>query len=78
MLCLQNEKAIGETFNFPSPKAHSSQEYADVLKAKFGYAVEDSTRFANGWQIDYSKAVSMLGYQPHYDLLELIRGSYGL
>lgn len=78
MLCLQNEKAIGETFNFPSPKAHSSQEYADVLKAKFGYAVEDSTRFANGWEIDYSKAASMLGYKPHYDLLELIKGTYGL
>lgn len=78
MLCLQNEKAIGETFNFPAPKAHSSQEYADVLKAKLGYAVEDSTRFANGWEIDYSKAASMLGYRPHYDLLELVKGTYGL
>jgi len=78
MLCLQNEKAIGETFNFPAPRGYSSQEYADVLKAKFGYEVEDSKRFANGWQIDYSKAVSMLGYKPHYDPLELIKGTYRL
>jgi len=78
MLALQNEKAIGETFNIPGPKAHSSQEYADALKVKFGYDVEDSTRFANGWEIDYSKAASVLGYQPHYDLLELIKGTYGL
>ncbi len=78
MLALQNEKAIGETFNIPGPKAHSSQEYTDVLKAKFEYEVEDVERFANGWEIDYSKAASLLGYQPHYDLLELIKGTYGL
>lgn len=77
MLALQNEAAVGETFNVPGPSAHSSQEYADVLKAKFGYEVRDIKRGHNDWGIDYSKAASLLGYHPHYDLLELIKGTYG-
>ena len=73
LLALQEPKAIGQTFNFPAPKAQSSQEMAEILQAKCGYPVEDVDTDRHGWQLDWSKAAELLGYQPRYDLAEMVR-----
>jgi len=78
LLALQNDKAIGEVFNFPGPRAHTSQEIADAIHENLGYPIEDAKSGFYGWEIDYSKAADLLGYKPHYNLVELLKGTYGL
>jgi nucleoside-diphosphate-sugar epimerase len=72
LLALGNPAAVGETFHIAGPAAFSydvlSRHVADKLDVP---VVNFTCRWAHDFQIDITKARSVLGYRPRWDALRI-------
>ena len=73
LLALGNKRAIGETFNIAAPSAFSYDVLSDYIGKKLDLPIVKFQK--DGWfdfSIDISKARSVLGYKPEYDVFRLV------
>jgi nucleoside-diphosphate-sugar epimerase len=73
LLCLQNEKAIGEDFIFCAPAPYSSDDLCRVLLSKFDWPVVERKTDYYSWALSCAKARSLLGYRPQVNVLDWLR-----
>jgi nucleoside-diphosphate-sugar epimerase len=72
LLALGNPAALGETFNIAAPAAFSYDVLARHMADKLDLPVVNFTcREAHDFQIDITKARSLLGYRPQWDALRI-------
>lgn len=73
LLALGNPRALGETFHVAAPAAFSYDVLARYIGEKIGVPVVDFTlKDAHDFEIDISKARSVLGYAPEYDVFKMV------
>ena len=73
MLALGNKDAINQTFNIAAPSAFSYDVLSKYISKKLDLPVVEfiSDKFYD-FTIDITKAKSILGYKPQYDILKIV------
>jgi len=73
LIALGNPQALGETFNIAAPAAFSYDVLSQYISKKLGIpAVAFQFDGAYDFSIDISKACSVLGYRPAYDVFRMV------
>ncbi len=73
LLALGNPRAIGETFNIAAPSAFSYDVLSDYISKKLDLpAVKFKLDGCYDFSIDITKARSILGYMPDYDIFRIV------
>lgn len=73
LLALANPQAAGQTFNIAAPAAFAYDQAAKHLSSRTGWpTMPIKVPGVEDFQIDISKACSILGYQPQYDIFRTI------
>lgn len=73
LLALESPNAVGEVFHVAAPAAFAYDVAADYLSRKTGVPTMRVTiPEAHDFSIDISKARSILGYAPRYDIIAMI------
>jgi nucleoside-diphosphate-sugar epimerase len=73
VLALGNPRAIGETFHVAAPSAFSYDVLAGYISKKLKLPVVDfELDGCHDFSIDITKARSVLGYAPGYDVFRVV------
>jgi len=73
LLALGNERAAGETFNIAAPSAFSYDVLSETIAKKLGLpAVPFTLDGFHDFEIDITKARSVLGYRAEWDVFRIV------
>ena len=73
LLALGNPRALGETFNIAAPSAFGYDVLSDYISKKLDLpVVEFELDGCYDFSIDITKARSVLGYRPEYDIFRIV------
>lgn len=73
LLALGNPRAVNETFHVAAPVPFSYDVLARYVGEKLGVPVVDfELPDGHDFEIDISKARSVLGYRPEYDVFRIV------
>ena len=73
LLALGNERAAGETFNIAAPSAFSYDVLSETIAKKLGLpAVAFTLDGFHDFEIDITKARSVLGYRAEWDVFRIV------
>jgi nucleoside-diphosphate-sugar epimerase len=78
LLALGNPVAVGQTFHIAAPSAFSYDQAAGYLSQRTGVpTTELVVPDCHSFEIDITRARSMLGYRPKYDIYGIIDAALG-
>lgn len=77
LLTLRKDEAVGDDFTFAAPAAPASDAVAEAIRRHVDLPIEDRATDWHSWQLDCTKARSILGYRPRVDLIDAMERALG-